>query len=84
MSSKSDLIEPWLTKIQLGSKFISTTKVDRETDAGGRQFEVTKFASESLHLSSFRGLVRKLRTSNALPLAKARIIREHPNRMWCD
>lgn len=74
MSSKSALTEPWLMKIQLGFKLISTTKVGRETEAGGRQFEVTKLASTSLHLSFFRGLIRKPRTSNALPLAKARII----------
>ena len=45
MSSKSALIEVWLTKRQLGSESLSTTKVGRETEAGGRQFEVTMFNS---------------------------------------
>ena len=74
MSLKSALTELWLMKIQLGSKYISTTKVGRETEAGGCQFEMTKLASTSLHLIPFRGLIRESRTSNALPLAQARII----------
>lgn len=43
MSANAVLTETWLTKVQLGSKSLSTTKAGGETEAGGRQFEVTIF-----------------------------------------